>query len=87
MWQPQPWLYLHFWLWSLQGILTARSDTRNCGKSYNLIGIPFMREAFNLTELDPKGWWMVIILGLVPLLVNELGKIYLRARRKATPTL
>ena len=52
-----------------------------------VIAIPFMREAFNLTKLDPKGWWMVIILGLVPLLVNELGKIYLRARRNTTATL
>ncbi|MBX0331883.1 cation-translocating P-type ATPase [Pontibacter sp. HSC-14F20] len=47
-----------------------------------VIGIPFMREAFNLTMLDLEGWLMVIVLGLVPLLVNELGKIYLRSRRK-----
>ncbi|WP_299700411.1 cation-translocating P-type ATPase [uncultured Pontibacter sp.] len=49
-----------------------------------VIGIPFMREAFNLKTLDAKGWWIVVLLGLVPLIVNELGKIYLRARRNKT---
>ena len=49
-----------------------------------VIGIPFMRAAFNLRMLDWQGWLMVLFLGLVPLLVNELGKIYLRARRKKT---
>ncbi|PKV75176.1 cation-translocating P-type ATPase [Pontibacter ramchanderi] len=51
-----------------------------------VIATPFMREAFNLTILDTQGWWMVLLLGLVPLLVNELGKIYLRARRKKERT-
>lgn len=47
-----------------------------------VIAIPFMREAFNLKMLDKNGWFMVLFLGLVPLLVNELGKIYLRVWRR-----
>nr|WP_262502662.1 cation-translocating P-type ATPase C-terminal domain-containing protein [Pontibacter lucknowensis] len=47
-----------------------------------VVAVPLMRKAFNLTMLDTPGWLMVLTLGLVPLLVNELGKIYLRARKK-----
>jgi Ca2+-transporting ATPase len=49
-----------------------------------VMGLPFMQKAFKLQMLDRQGWVMVILLGLGPLLVNELGKIYLRARRKKT---
>ncbi|MCP2044324.1 cation-translocating P-type ATPase [Pontibacter sp. HSC-36F09] len=52
-----------------------------------VIAVPFMRKAFNLTMLDTPGWLMVLTLGLVPLLVNELGKIYLRARREKSTAL
>ena len=47
-----------------------------------VIGIPFMQEAFNLQMLDVQGWVMVLFLGLVPLLINELFKVYLRARQR-----
>jgi Ca2+-transporting ATPase len=37
--------------------------------------IPFMRVAFRLHMLDQKGWVMVVILGMLPLLTLELFKI------------
>ncbi len=39
-----------------------------------VIEIPFMREAFGLQMLDAKGWAMAIVLGLLPLALNELYK-------------
>ncbi|KGO95077.1 cation-translocating P-type ATPase [Flavobacterium subsaxonicum] len=44
-----------------------------------LISIPFMQKAFNLQPLDGCGWAMVSFLGLLPLLVKELYKIFARA--------
>lgn len=43
-----------------------------------VIGIPFMQDAFGLQMLDLKGWIMVIGLGLVPLILSELLKIFRR---------
>ncbi|TPE45350.1 cation-translocating P-type ATPase [Pontibacter mangrovi] len=43
--------------------------------------VPAMRDAFNLRMLDAQGWAAVLFLGLLPLLVSELGKVYLRARQ------
>lgn len=47
-----------------------------------VIGIPFMQRAFHLQMLDLGGWIIAIVLGLVPLLVNEIVKIFIRARLK-----
>jgi len=47
-----------------------------------VIGIPLMQRAFHLQMLDLKGWIIAISLGLVPLLVNEIVKIFIRARIK-----
>lgn len=47
-----------------------------------VIGIPFMQRAFHLQMLDLGGWLIAISLGLVPLLVNEIVKIFIRARLK-----
>ncbi len=47
-----------------------------------LIGIPFMQRAFHLQMLDLGGWIIAISLGLVPLLVNEIVKIFIRVRLK-----
>ena len=44
-----------------------------------VIGIPTMQNAFKLQMLDFRGWMMVIALGLVPLIFNELSKLFLRA--------
>ncbi len=40
--------------------------------------IPFMREAFKLQMLDSKGWIMAIALGLVPLFINEIRKLFMK---------
>jgi Ca2+-transporting ATPase len=47
-----------------------------------VIGIPVMQRAFHLQMLDLDGWLIAISLGLVPLLVNEIVKIFIRARLK-----
>ncbi|MFA4853701.1 MAG: cation-translocating P-type ATPase, partial [Bacteroidales bacterium] len=47
-----------------------------------VIGIPAMQSAFNLQMLDLRDWIIVIFLGLVPLLLNEFFKIFIRAREK-----
>jgi Ca2+-transporting ATPase len=45
-----------------------------------VIGIPAMQSAFHLQMLDLRDWLIVISLGLVPLLSNEVFKIFIRAR-------
>lgn len=47
-----------------------------------VIGIPVMQDAFKLQMLDFNGWMYVILLGFVPLLFNEIFKIFLRMRKK-----
>ena len=47
-----------------------------------VIGIPALRSAFHLQMLDMLGWKIVLSLALVPLLFNEIIKIFLRARNK-----
>jgi Ca2+-transporting ATPase len=47
-----------------------------------VIGIPVMQRAFHIQMLDLRGWFIAISLGLVPLLVNEMVKIFIRARIK-----
>ncbi len=47
-----------------------------------VIGIPFMQDAFGLQMLDLKGWLMVIGLGLVPLLLSELLKVFRRGQKR-----
>jgi len=45
-----------------------------------VIGIPVMQRAFHLQMLDLGGWITAISLGLVPLMFNEILKIFLRAK-------
>ncbi len=47
-----------------------------------VISVPFMQRAFHLQMLDLEGWIIAISLGLVPLLINEIVKIFIRARIK-----
>ena len=47
-----------------------------------VITVPFMQRAFHLQMLDLEGWLIAISLGLVPLLVNEIVKLFIRARIK-----
>ncbi len=46
-----------------------------------VIGIPAMQRAFHLQMLDFRGWVIAISLGLVPLLFNEILKIFIRLRK------
>jgi Ca2+-transporting ATPase len=41
-----------------------------------------MQRAFHLQMLDFGGWLIAISLGLVPLLINEIVKIFIRAKLK-----
>jgi len=43
-----------------------------------VIGVPTMQRAFRLQMLDLKGVLMVIVLGLMPLILNEVYKIFFR---------
>ena len=47
-----------------------------------VITVPFMRNAFHLQMLDLGGWVIAISLGLIPLVINEIVKIFIRARLK-----
>jgi Ca2+-transporting ATPase len=47
-----------------------------------VIGIPVMQRAFHLQMLDVRTWLIVVSLGLVPLLLNEFIKIFIRIRVK-----
>lgn len=47
-----------------------------------VIGIPAMQRAFHLQMLDLRGWLIVVAFGLVPLLLNEIVKIFIRMRLK-----
>lgn len=47
-----------------------------------VLGVPFMRDAFKLQMLGMEGWVNVIALGFVPLAINEIVKIFIRASRK-----
>jgi len=47
-----------------------------------VIGIPVMQRAFHLQMIDVRAWLIVISLGLVPLFLNEIFKLFIRARLK-----
>jgi Ca2+-transporting ATPase len=47
-----------------------------------VIFVPFMRSAFGLQMLDWRGWIIAFLLGLVPLILNEFLKLFLRAFQK-----
>lgn len=47
-----------------------------------VLGVPFMRDAFKLQMLSLDGWIKVFALGLVPLIINELVKIFIRASHR-----
>jgi Ca2+-transporting ATPase len=47
-----------------------------------VIGIPAMQRAFHLQMLDLRGWLIAFSLGLMPLVLNEIVKIFIRARIK-----
>lgn len=43
------------------------------------ITVPFLAEAFGVHSLSARDWVVVIVLGLVPLFINEIVKIFMRA--------
>jgi len=45
-----------------------------------VIGIPVMQRAFHLQMLDLRGWLIVFSLGLIPLVLNEFVKVFIRLR-------
>lgn len=47
-----------------------------------VIEIPVMQRAFHLQMLDLGGWVTAISLGLVPLLFNEIFKLFIRADKR-----
>jgi Ca2+-transporting ATPase len=47
-----------------------------------VIGIPVMQRAFHLQMLDMRGWLIAFSLSLIPLLFNEILKIFIRMRLK-----
>jgi len=47
-----------------------------------VIGVPLMQDAFKLQMLDLAGFIMVLFLGLVPLVINEFYKFFIRVRSK-----
>lgn len=47
-----------------------------------VIGIPFMQHAFKLQMLDMKGWIMIVVLGLIPLIFIEVYKFITHQRKK-----
>jgi Ca2+-transporting ATPase len=46
-----------------------------------VLGVPFMQKAFKLHMLDATGWLNVLALGVIPLIVTEIGKVILRYSR------
>lgn len=47
-----------------------------------VISVPFLANAFNVTNLNLKDWDLVIGFALIPLIVNEIIKIFMRAGEK-----
>ncbi|MFH5835972.1 calcium-translocating P-type ATPase, PMCA-type [Proteiniclasticum sp. C24MP] len=52
------------------------------GLQFGLISIPFLAEAFKVIALPLNDWLIVFGLSLLPLLANEIIKIFMRAYRK-----
>jgi Ca2+-transporting ATPase len=47
-----------------------------------VISIPFLADAFKVHNLSFRDWTLVIAFALVPLFVNEIIKIFMRAAEK-----
>lgn len=47
-----------------------------------VIMVPVMQTAFHLQMLDMRGWIITLTLGLFPLALNEIFKVFIRARNK-----
>jgi Ca2+-transporting ATPase len=49
-----------------------------------VISVPFLAEAFKVQNLSIMDWDIVILLALIPLIVNEIIKIFIRATERRT---
>jgi Ca2+-transporting ATPase len=49
-----------------------------------VISVPFLAEAFKVQNLSIMDWDIVIFLALIPLIVNEIIKIFIRATERRT---
>jgi Ca2+-transporting ATPase len=47
-----------------------------------VITVPFLRDVFKVFDLNAKDWLLVMGLSLVPLIVNEIVKVFIRAKKK-----
>lgn len=47
-----------------------------------VITVPVLRNIFGVFDLLPRDWFFVGILSVIPLIVNEIAKIFIRAREK-----
>jgi Ca2+-transporting ATPase len=52
------------------------------GLQFGLISIPFLAKAFKVIALPLNDWLIVVGLSLLPLIANEIIKIFMRAHRK-----
>ncbi|MFD2117215.1 cation-translocating P-type ATPase [Paenibacillus yanchengensis] len=48
----------------------------------SVISIPFLANAFKVQNLSLADWGLVFVLGLIPLLINEIVKIFIRMSNK-----
>lgn len=51
-----------------------------------VVGIPVLRSAFHLQMPDLKAWGIIFALGVIPLVANEIVKLFLRASKKRAKT-
>jgi Ca2+-transporting ATPase len=47
-----------------------------------VVGIPAIRSAFHLQMPDMRAWGIIFALGITPLVLNEIVKIFIRASKK-----
>lgn len=48
-----------------------------------VITVPFLRNVFNVFDLNGKDWAIVAVLSVMPLLINEIAKLIKRTSKKA----
>ncbi|HHX73576.1 MAG TPA: calcium-translocating P-type ATPase, PMCA-type [Firmicutes bacterium] len=47
---------------------------------FGVISVPFLAAAFNVVNLSLRDWALVIVFSMLPLLVNEIIKVFMRAK-------
>ena len=47
-----------------------------------VVGIPVVQTAFHLQMPDARAWGIIFVLGITPLAVNELSKVFIRISKK-----